>query len=151
MSIIKGLIASLLLLTLGIAHEKNEGQEIIIAVAPTYPLGANMARVGGMVEVEIVVNDVGNVISTNGVDKKSSDYIVFGAASERAALKWKFIKTSNNINRKYTLSFYYKIMPPNTPNEDITTIYRSPYSIEVRCGTHENIKLDHPDTDVKYK
>jgi TonB family protein len=69
--------------------------EAIAKVQPTYPLLARMQKVAGKVDLEVEINDKGDVVRAKAV----SGPVLLRSAAEEALMKWKFKPASlNGIN-----------------------------------------------------
>jgi hypothetical protein len=109
--------------------EEKPENPVLVAVAPIYPLTAYLARFYGAMQVEVEVNNAGEVIKA-----KAGTRNLVADASENAAKKWKFISVPDKSSiRKYAIKFLFKLMPDYTEDQNILTIYNAPYEMEVRA------------------
>ncbi len=76
--------------------------------APAYPLAAKIVRAGGLVQIQVLIDEEGNVISANAV----SGHPMLRSVSEQAALKSKFKPTlleGNPVKVSGIISYVYSI------------------------------------------
>ena len=86
--------------------------------APRYPVLAFQARVSGRVRVDLSIRADGAVGSLNFDGDK-----IFRAASEMAGRAWKF---DPGQERKCSVVMVYRIMPPGTGLDELTTRFEPP-------------------------
>lgn len=142
-------LAGILLNITGIAQDHISNKEVVQAIAPIYPALACFGKLNGSVKLEVTINPDGAVIDTKGVDGESIIYKRFGPVSEYAAKRWKFVSATNGMKeRKYIITFVFHMMKHDATLEDITTIYRAPFEMEVRCRMREPFKFDAPNTSM---
>ena len=111
--------------------ETQEHGLVISAVAPEYPVRGYMIRASETIQVEILVNGAGTVIEAKALKTRLSDF--FEGPCIKAARKWIFAAAEDrSILRKYRITFRFTLMPQNTKDEDLGTIYNSPLEMEVR-------------------
>ena len=105
--------------------------EVIRAVAPGYPALVNPGDIQPR-EVVVVgarINESGEVTSVNVVGGRP----VFRLASVTSAKLWRFEPSdSSTTPRTVNLVFVYRIMTPETPSEELGTVFKPPYEVEVR-------------------
>lgn len=104
--------------------------------APRYPVLAFQARVSGRVRVDLSIRADGAVGSLNFDGDK-----IFRAASEMAGRAWKF---DPGQERKCLVVMVYRIMPPGTGLDELTTRFEPPLTVEVRRETAEPTVLIDP-------
>ena len=96
------------------------------AVAPNYPLLAVYAEISGTVTIRATVSKAGIVKSA----KLAEGHKLLGPPARVAAKKWRF--EPGNEKREVKLVFVFRVMPEDTPFEERTTRFHSPWRIEVR-------------------
>lgn len=102
------------------------------AVAPAYPAAALTGRVSGSVIVAVHISDHGAVTSASVVDGNA----LLRQASLEAARLWRFhAQPAADVK----LIFSYRLMPKNTPEAQLGTVFRPPYTVEVRRMTPEPV------------
>lgn len=99
---------------------------VLSAVAPIYPPLALTANVSGEVDVMVTVDNAGKVTDAKFL---AGNQLLHKAAIE-AAKRWKF----QGVNRetKVQLTFVFRMMPKQTPPEDMTPVFMPPYKLEVK-------------------
>lgn len=100
---------------------------VVTAVAPVYPTLAFQSRTAGRVAVKVTIGSAGKVDSVAILEGDR----LFHDASERAARQWKFADAPVN-SRIATLIFVFSIVSGEPAPEDLASIFRPPYEIEVR-------------------
>ncbi len=60
-------------------------------------------------------------------------------SSRLAAEKWRFLPGFAGVSVR--IRFVYRIMPLGTPPEELTTIFRSPCEVEIRCNPFQPTTL----------
>jgi hypothetical protein len=97
---------------------KQESAEIIkgksrTLVQPVYPNDARAARVSGSVEVKVLIDEEGNVVSAKAV----SGHFLLREVSEKAALESKFLPTyKDGVAVKVSGTIVYNFVPQNPPS-----------------------------------
>ncbi|HYP29799.1 MAG TPA: TonB family protein [Blastocatellia bacterium] len=89
-------------------QEKESESSVIKKVDPEYPPIAKAANASGDVEVEVVINEKGNVVSAKAV----SGHPLLREPAVKAARKWKFKPTkvdSKPVKVTATLTFNFKL------------------------------------------
>ncbi|MBI4749253.1 MAG: TonB family protein [Acidobacteria bacterium] len=120
----------------GFQERSTEQPSVIKAVAPVFPLIAVTANVSGCVVIEVEITPSGTVTSAHIVDGHS--LFRQGRVYEKVARQWRFTPADENMGiRTAKITFFFKIMPRNTPVEELTPIFLPPYQIEIR---HEQPK-----------
>jgi hypothetical protein len=110
----------------------SEQPEVITAVAPTFPAILIGANISGKTVIEATVNSRGEVASTQIVEghpliKQMTK--LFDATLKR----WRFSTTEEEGKmRKAKIVFVFTIVPERIPEEELTTVFRPPYEVEVR-------------------
>jgi TonB family protein len=111
------------------SFQTSELPSVLMAVAPPYPAVAATARLSGTVILEVKINSEGKVTSVNLVEGNPS----LGRAAEVFARRWVFSSASNfSATRSTRLTFDFKLMPNETPVEEMQPIFMPPYKVEVR-------------------
>jgi len=106
---------------------------VVEAVAPAYPVPALDGRVSGGVVAEVHVSERGTVSSAAIVDGNP----LLRQACLEAARLWRFAAQPGAHDVKLVFSF--RLMPKNTPEAQLGTIFRPPYAVEVRRITPEPV------------
>lgn len=99
---------------------------VVEAVAPAYPGIALAMPKGGDVTVEVI-------IGRGGVVEEAK--VLTGAGPLRhpaviAARLWRF--SPEDAGQRVTLTFLFRVMPKDTPPEDLTTVFKPPYGVKVQ-------------------
>lgn len=115
-----------ILLTLSCLAQEKPAPAVEEAVAPVYPELAVLGRIAGSVIVAIHVSERGAVAEANIVEGES----LLRQASLDAARQWRFSQQAGASELK--LIFSYKLMAKGTPEAELGTIFRPPYTVEVR-------------------
>jgi TonB family protein len=106
----------------------------IEAVAPSYPFKAWFSGASGEATVRARIGQSGNVQAVTILRASSNMGTVvtdsLSAAASAAAREWRFEPQSQEGNVEITFSF--RMMSRNTPEDEITTHFMSPFRIEVR-------------------
>jgi hypothetical protein len=91
--------------------------ETITAVPPNYPVLARLARVSGVVDIEVSLNQDGSVkeILTKPTTRQSVPAQLFVCSAD-AARKWKF---KPGTQSPVQLSFFYHLYPVGTSKETL--------------------------------
>lgn len=141
------LIATCLLALLPelLAEEIQECEQIVTAIAPAYPRLARLTRTSGEIRVRVDVDASGTVINANAIKEDINAYVSFKDSSEKAALRWKFAAESRkSMQRHCMIKFNFKIMPDETPEDELISIYRNLCEIEVRNTAANPHKFEDP-------
>jgi TonB family protein len=104
------------------------------AVAPAYPVAAVEGRIEGTAIVEVRLAPAGTVASAS----VSEGHALLRQASVEAARLWRF-----HARRKagvVKLTFIYKLMPKGTPEAKLGSVFRPPYTVEVRKIPPEQVR-----------
>lgn len=113
-----------------VSEELLSKGDVITAVAPVYPVLAYRARAHGTIQVEVEVDGKGVVTKATA---EGNNLLLFRESCEKAALRWRFISISTeSVKRKYGITFRFTLMPEYAKEDELTTIYKSPYEMEVR-------------------
>jgi TonB family protein len=112
------------------AQTKNAGAipEVVMAVAPAYPLVAVSGNHSEEVQVEVQIDKDGLVTSarTLGGNKFFKRY------SEQAAKRWRFASIPDDGDtRQALITFAFKIVSNETPLNLRTPIFKLPFRVEV--------------------
>jgi TonB family protein len=106
--------------------QENAPLKIEAAIAPIYPQLAILSATGGDVVVQVKINAGGYITSAKVVD----GHKLLREASLNAARRWQF--SSGEAGREVQLTFSFRVMPKNTPQIELTPIFKPPYKVEVR-------------------
>ena len=96
------------------------------AVAPVYPTLAVVGRVSGSVIVDAHVSERG-VVSSAAAGEGDA---MLRQASLDAARLWRFHAQTGE--RDVKLIFSFRLMPKETPEAQLGSVFRPPYTVEVR-------------------
>jgi hypothetical protein len=112
---------------------------VLTAVAPEFIAFQVKTVAVASVTVEVKINNSGEVTSA-----KTIEHTVFvDHAIEDAAKLWKFTASTNcEQERVARLEFVFRILPKETPKSQLTTIFTTPYKVEVRHEVFEVINRD---------
>ena len=99
---------------------------VLAAVAPVHPPIAVFANVAGDVSVEAVIGSAGKVSSTKVLN--GSKLLIHAGID--AAKRWRF--QAGSSERRTVLNSIFRILPKDTPAEELSTIFTPPFSVEVR-------------------
>jgi len=102
------------------------------AVAPVYPAAAVTGRISGSVIVTVHVSDRGAVTNATVVDGNA----LLRQASLDAARLWRF---QAHAAADLKLIFSFRFMPKNTPESQLGSVFRPPYTVETRKITPEPV------------
>lgn len=106
-----------------------EQAQVVKAVAPAYPVIAIAADVGGTVTIEVQIDVRGLVTAVRAVDGPK----LLRAAAEITARRWIFSSVEDQTKaRVVRLLFAFKLMPKDTPQDELLPIFMPPYQVEVR-------------------
>jgi hypothetical protein len=120
---------------------------VVTAVAPAYPRLARLTRTSGEISVEVFVDKIGTVTNAIAIKKEPDSYVSFREVSERTARRWMFAASSSGaVQRKYVITFIYRIMPEETPEDELMPIYHYPFEMEVRNTAANPLKFEDPPT-----
>ncbi|MBN1566868.1 MAG: energy transducer TonB [Acidobacteria bacterium] len=118
---------------------------VVTAVAPVYPRLARLTRTSGKLRVEVYVDKYGAVTNATAIKGEPDSYVPFREVSERTARRWVFSASSaDTVQRKYVITFNYRIMPNETPEDELMPIYHYPFEIEVRNTAANPHKFEDP-------
>jgi len=96
------------------------------AVAPVYPAAALLARASGSVIVTVHVGEHAKVTDASVVEGNA----LLRPPSLDAARQWRFAPQQAGHDLK--LIFSFRLMPQNTPEAQLSAVFRPPYAVEVR-------------------
>ena len=96
------------------------------AVAPNYPALAVLGRISGSVVVQVHISPKGTVAAVNVIE---GDALLRQASLEAARL-WRF--EPQPAAREVKLIFSYRLMPKNTSEAETGTVFRPPFTVEIR-------------------
>jgi len=129
---------------LNIVLGQSHDQPVVVvqAVAPVFPPLAVTAAQDGTVVVDVQVDAKGTVKSLQIVEGPKLLHKVVEIATRR----WVFAATEDKTDsRTVRLSFVFKLVSKETPSEELLTIFRPPYQVEVRTRFPTITKYaDHP-------
>ena len=124
-----------ILVLMGSACPAQQSAAIAVeeAVAPVYPGAAVEGGIGGTVAVEAHVSERGTVVSA----AITEGHALLRQASLEAARLWRFGAHAGGHDVKLTFSF--RLMPKNTPEAQLGTVFRPPGTVEVRRIAAEKV------------
>lgn len=131
-------------------NEMAVGQErstnvVVTAVAPIYPRLARLTKTSGKMSIEVSVDKFGTVISATATKGEPNSYVSFRDVSERTARWWMFVASSEGADeRKYVIAFIYRLMPDDTPDDELMPIYHYPFEMEVRNTAANPHRFEDP-------
>ncbi|HJP94929.1 MAG TPA: energy transducer TonB [Pyrinomonadaceae bacterium] len=101
---------------------------VTTAVAPNYFPTALHSHASGEVVVAVKIASDGSVTSSEAI----SGSAVLAAGSMQVARRWKFatMKDKNQI-RSARLTFVYRLVPRDTPSDQLLPIFKPPYRVEI--------------------
>lgn len=103
--------------------DKTTAPAVVKAVAPNaYPVAAVAVKAEGEVKVKVKINKDGNVESTEIL----SGNPLLKRISEIAAIRWKFVPSSEEKERFAEISFIYRIV---SDEKDAQTSFNPPYQV----------------------
>jgi TonB family protein len=106
--------------------------DIVSAVAPVYPKAARLFWIDGTVVVETLVSSQGSVDDAKIIQQSSEYGFMFREAVEKTAKRWKFVTVAkSNALRKYLITFQFIMMPSNTPEEELASVFSLPFEVSV--------------------
>lgn len=120
-----------------------EQPSVLIAVTPVFPATAVATNTSGTVLIEVEMNAAGEVTSTRSV----SGHPLLRKSAENAARRWRFTSTANARTRQ--LTFAFRLLPKDTPPEELTSVFTPPYQVEVRHQPYEPIIHSDPRSDER--
>ena len=101
---------------------------VTVAVAPNYFPTALHSHASGEVVIKVKINSEGSVTSSTVV----SGNHVLAAGSGQVARRWKFVPiASKDSVRTARLTFVYRLVPRDTPADELLPIFKPPYRVEV--------------------
>jgi TonB family protein len=122
-----------ILVATGCLAQQGAPLEVEEAMAPDYPAAAVTGGVSGGVVVEVRVSQRGAVESATVVEGDA----LLRQPSIDAARLWRFRAQAGSRagSQEGKLVFSFRLMPKNTPEAQLGTIFRPPYTVEVRRVT----------------
>lgn len=126
------------------AQSGADGPEVVQAYSAIYPDVAAAVRASGGVVVEVKIDSRGMVTSTRILE----GIPLLGSAAEKSARRWVFAPEAKQKERTARLTFIFKIMPYDTPADELVTIFKPPYQIEVRRALPKLV--DSPNVDTPF-
>jgi hypothetical protein len=100
---------------------------VVSAAAPVFPALANAARVSGDVFVEAKIDAAGVVTSA-----RAEGHALLRTACETAARRWRFASVERNFGiRTARLTFSFRALQDEMPEDQITPVFYPPYRVEV--------------------
>lgn len=115
--------------------QRDVGCTVITAVAPPANIGAFLFSDDGKVNVRLTINSSGEVIKAALDDKITWTIADDGKTVNEIlanAKKWRFSQSRVEVPRSIVVTFWYRAMPPGTPDADLTTVFSYPYTVEIR-------------------
>ncbi|HEX8163963.1 MAG TPA: energy transducer TonB [Pyrinomonadaceae bacterium] len=115
------------------AHTSPTGEiSVVTAVAPLYPpliLRGSQISDKEPATVSVRIDEQGNVTSAQAVGGGT----FFRRPAEKAARQWRFVPSESGEKvRTAKIIFVFRIMPPNTPPEELGTVFTPPNLVEIR-------------------
>jgi TonB family protein len=116
----------------------TEQPEVMMAVAPIFPPAAVASNTSGKVVIEVQVDATGAVSMAKIVDGDA--LFRAGKIYETTARRWRFAVAKDGASlRTARITFVFKIMPKDTPPDDLTSVFIPPYQVEVRHKPFEPV------------
>lgn len=113
---------------------------VALGIAPVYPPIAVTTNTSGDVEVDVAVDEAGNVTKAELV----AGHPLLRRAAIEAARRWKFKATDKGTEVRLTFSF--RIVPKETPEEEMTAAFAPPYRVQVKSKLPEpTVNYGHGD------
>lgn len=131
-------VSAMIVLAANQGRASTEQSELVAAVAPVYPVMAAVSNTGGEVTVEVEVSPNGKVASARAVE----GHDLLRQAAENAARRWRFKSAQNTTTVR--LAFVFRIMPRETPMDDLAPTFMPPYQVEVRHHQFEPVVHSDP-------
>jgi hypothetical protein len=101
------------------------------AVAPSFPETLRDSTTPVTVVLEVEVDDQGRVVRARAVEDANAGAVQAGL---RAVYQWQFGSRDVGATKKpIKLVFVFRTMPVGTPPDELTTIFRDKYEVEVRA------------------
>jgi len=111
-----------------LAEQLNELPPIIQAVAPPF-IPFIFGETGkATVVVEVKIGPDGKVNEAHIIEAS----LFADKSFEDTAKRWLFVPADGKTQRTARLTFMLRIMPKGTPWNELTTIFTTPYQVEVR-------------------
>lgn len=134
-------ILLVLLLTAGglaLGQKTRETSEdlpnVVVAVAPSYFPLALASHTSGEVIIEVKINSLGAVTSADAI---SGNAVLVGG-SRQVARRWKFASISDEKRiRTARITFVYRLVPKDTPIDDLFPVFKPPYRVEIAHVTSD--------------
>lgn len=132
MKIIKAVpIFLLALLFSGLALSQGASSEppaVLAAVAPLYPVIAQVAKASGDVLVDVEIDKAGKVTSVHVLNAHE----LLRAVSDQAARRWEFAPGTASEKRRVQLTFSFRIVSEKAAGLDRSPVFYPPYRVEVK-------------------
>lgn len=136
MAIVIALVMALAPATFVAKVPREDQPSVVQAVAPAYPPIAATAGAAGTVVIEVRLKADGSVSSARVVNGIG----VLAAAATNSARRWTFVGTDEQNNpRVVRLTFVFRIMPRDTPKDELLPIFMPPYKVEVRATVPKGV------------
>jgi hypothetical protein len=103
---------------------------VVAAVAPVYPAIAVATNTTGEIVIEVDVNRAGKVRKAKIVEGHS--LLRKATFLENTAKKWVFNSDNRVASRKTRITFGFRIMPVDSTDEDLLSVFYPPNRVEVR-------------------
>lgn len=114
-----------------LAEDKGESMTVIEAVAPVFSnYQSAVPEDYRNVVIRVKVDNAGKVTTAESITG-----IDVNGKAKQAALRWRFSPAHpahKGVERVAKLSFVFRNMPAEASDEELTSIFRSPFEIEVR-------------------
>lgn len=111
------------------------------AVAPAYPDIALEARSEFAVTIEVAINQSGDVADAKAVEASGPPKVYRKEWYEQLARQWQFAGSDLASVRTARIKFTFRLMPKETPPEQLCTVFLPPYDVEVRAKRPEDVHL----------
>ena len=115
----------------------TEEVPVLEAAAPSYPALAAAANVRGKVTVEVHITQGGAVDAVS----KLEGHPLLRAEAEAAARRWRFQPVTAATLR---LQFVFTLLPSQTQRQELFTIFKPPYEVEIRESMPRSIVTSDP-------
>jgi TonB family protein len=113
--------------TSGQEPKQQDLPTVTTAVAPNFPLIALHSHTSGEIVIEVKINSEGSVTSAETV---SGSQVLVGSG-RHIAKRWKFAPTKDKSIRTARLTFVYRLVPRDTPADELLPVFKPPYRVEV--------------------
>jgi hypothetical protein len=136
--ILTGMVSSTLVYADSPVQSGNDQPVVVTAVAPVYPPAVDTSRgpvdIDSTIYIEVNIDKLGNVVSSRPI----SGHPLLQSSSQNAARQWRFAPVENEDLRTVRLAFVFTTVPKDAPDNDLATIFTSPYQVEIK---HRSIAI----------